>query len=801
VVTKHYFHSLRYTKTSFRAIMKNFAKSLNFFGYILIPFFLIGVNIDLSAKHIIGGDVFYECVSLDTVRNRVRLHFEFQMYRDNRCSTNGEDCAYFDGDSRATSPNASPGAEFGVYRKNGDRWIFVTKTSPIRPEIIQKVPPNDPPCLIVPPAIDVERGVYQFDFELDIIESNYLIAYQRCCRSESISNLVNPGDFGAVFSVEITPTALRTCNNSPVFNEFPPLIVCAGFELEYDNGATDVEGDQVIYEFCTPLSSGGPNGAASRTNCNSTPVPEPSACTPDGFRFVSFLSPTFTTTAPMGGNPVVSIDRNTGLLSGTPTIVGEHVMAVCANEYRNGVLLSTIRRDFQFIVSICEKAVNADIASDNSLGKNFEIMACGDFDVQFENRSTRAQDIVAYRWEFDLGNSLLVSTDKDPLITFPALGVYDAKMILNPGIPNCTDSAFVTIKVLPGLEADYTLAYDTCVAGPVDFTDLSKTDGNNIIVSRLWDWDDGNSEDVRTITRPRHLYQAPGTFQVTLTITDNNGCVEESRKELVYAPAPNTIIVEPSRFIGCEPAEVFFNNLTFPINDDYDITWNFGDGSDGDNQFEISPTHIYEEDGIYSVTVDIVSPLGCEVSRTFPNWISVQKGPDAEFSSTPERTTIDMSTVAFSNSTTGAIAYYWEFGDGNISFDVNPTHTYRDTGIQNVILLATSSNGCTDTISKIIDIIPVADITFPNAFTPNGDGRNDEFRGVGSVNLVNDYNLTIYDRWGKIVFKSTDPLEGWNGQLNNTGAMLPLGVYMFRSTWKVPRGEENFAEGPATLVR
>lgn len=778
--------------------MKNSRKNLLFFEYIVTIVVLLTIAPPgLYAKHIIGGDVFYECVSLDTINNRIKLHFEFQMYRDNRCSTNGEDCAYFDGDSRGNSNNQ--GAEFGVYRSDSrGNWTYVTSTGPVRPESIRKVPPNDPPCLIAPPAIDVERGVYEFDLELNVINQNYLIAYQRCCRSESISNLVNPGDYGAVFSVEITPEAIRTCNNSPVFNEFPPLIVCAGFELNYDHSASDKEGDQVVYEYCTPLSSGGTNGMASRTDCNRTPVPDPASCVPNGFRKVQFLSPSFTTTSPMGGNPIVSIDPNTGLVSGIPTIIGEHVLAVCANEYRDGVLLSTIRRDFQFIVSICEKAVNAAIESENAVDKTFEVKSCGDLDVQFRNLSTRDRDIIEYRWEFGIDKDLIISKEKDPLITFPELGVYNAKMILNPGIPNCTDSAFVTIRVLPGLDADYTLAYDTCVAGPVSFSDLSKTDATNVIVSRVWDFDDGN---IVNAFNPQNRYALPGVYDVELTITDNNGCEDAKITELIYAPAPNTIIVEPSRFIGCEPGEVFFNNLSFPIDDTYDIEWDFGDNSSNDERFIISPTHIYEEDGIYSVTLNIISPLGCEVSRTFPNWINIQKGPDAEFTYSPDKPDINNSTVSFFNQTSGAISYYWEFGDGDISFDPNPTHTYRDTGIHIVNLYATSTNGCTDLYTQLVDVIPVADILFPNAFTPNGDGRNDLFRGVGSVNLVNDYRLIIYDRWGKIVFQSKEPSDGWNGLLNNTGAPLPPGVYMYRAQWRAPRGEEDFSEGPATLVR
>lgn len=778
--------------------MKKKLKSLFFFGlYLLLMLLIAGMPAHLQAKHIIGGDVFYECVSLDTINRRVKLHFEFQMYRDNRCSVNGEDCAYFDGDSRGNSNNQ--GAEFGVYRSDGrGSWVFVTSTGPIRPESIRKVPPNDPPCLITPPAIDVERGVYEFDLELGIINQNYLIAYQRCCRSESISNLVNPGDFGAVFSVEITPEAINTCNNSPVFNEFPPLIVCAGFELEYDHSASDKEGDQVIYEYCTPLSSGGPNGMASRRDCNRTPVPDPSACTPDGFRRVQFLSPSFTTTSPMGGSPVVSIDPNTGLVSGIPTIVGEHVLAVCANEYRDGVLLSTIRRDFQFIVSICEKAVNASIEAENAVDKTFEVKSCGDLEVQFRNLSTRERDIVQYRWEFGIDDDVVVSNQKDPRITFPELGVYDAKMILNPGIPNCTDSAFVTVRVLPGLDADFNFSYDTCVAGPVSFTDLSKTDATNVIVSRVWDFDDGN---VLNALNPLNRYAFPGTYAVELTITDNNGCEDIKQSQLTYAPAPNTIIVEPSRFIGCEPAEVFFNNLSFPIDETYDVEWDFGDGSDGAERFDLSPTHLFEEDGIYSVSLNITSPLGCEVARTFPNWINIQKGPDADFTFSPEKPDINNSTVSFFNQTSGAISYFWDFGDGDVSFDQSPTHTYRDTGVHLVSLFATSANGCTDLYIVPVDVIPVADIVFPNAFTPNSDGRNDTFRGVGSVDLVNNYTLTIYDRWGKVVFNSKEPTVGWNGQLNNTGAQLPPGVYMYRAQWTAPRGESDFSEGPATLIR
>ncbi len=759
--------------------------------YIFTITICLAFNSYLSAKHIIGGDVFFECTSLDTINNRAELRFEFQMYRDGR----DEEGADFDGGPRSLNN----GAVFGLYeRQSGGAWRFVSKTSFIIYNLRERVPGNSPPCLIAPPAIFVERAIYEFNITVSYSEgTEYMVAYQRCCRSESISNLVAPGDFGAAFAIEFTSESLMACNNSPIYNEFPPLIVCAGFPLEYDHSARDREGDQIVYEFCIPLSAGGNNTDAPPTQCDSV-IPDPAFCGPDEFRNVVFRSPQFTARAPMGGSPPVAIDRNTGRITGTPTIIGEHVMAVCAKEYRDGVLLSTIRRDFQFIVSSCEKAVEARIASDRTLGeREFEVILCGDLEVQFENLSVRDEDIKEFYWEIDVNGDLLTSSVKNPSFTLPDVGTYQAKMVLNPGIPNCTDSAFVTISVYPGLEADFEFDYDTCVAGPVAFMDLSYTDAD-FIRARRWDFGDNNSS---TLTDPQHLYQIPGRNEVILEIEDNNGCIDRQSKIVNYQPAPSTIIVEPSIFLGCEPAEVFFDNLTEPINDQYDILWDFGDGSEGDERTELSPVHVYEEDGTYSVSVEITSPIGCTVSRRFNGLIQVQKGPDADFTFSPEEPTLYQSTVQFTNLTTGAVGYFWDFGMAGISFETNPSFMFKDTGLYNVILQATSSNGCTDTISKLIDVVPVAEIFYPNAFTPDGNGRNDIFIGVGTSSLINDYQLIIFDRWGKEVFTTTDPELGWNGKLQNSGMDLPGGVYMYLATYRIPRGERKESRGYATLVR
>ena len=147
--------------------------------------------------------------------------------------------------------------------------------------------------------------------------------------------------------------------------------------------------------------------------------------------------------------------------------------------------------------------------------------------------------------------------------------------------------------------------------------------------------------------------------------------------------------------------------------------------------------------------------------------------------------------------------FYWTFGDGSASLDMVQIQTYQDTGVYDVTLEVTDETGCIDSLTKTLIIAPVVDIVYPNAFTPNGDDKNDLFIGAnaGSVNLVSNYELLIFDRWGKVVFRSQNPLDGWNGKLNNSGKLLPIGVYSYLATYDVPIFGQQEKRGVATLVR
>jgi gliding motility-associated-like protein len=734
----------------------------------------------IQAFHIIGGEITYTCNGAGNL-GTMNYAFVMTLYRD--CAGLG---AQFD----------NP-AEMGVYRLENGIYTFVRALETSH-GAITPVPPPDDPCLIVPSNVCVQRAVYSFTLDdLPVIDGSYLVFWRRCCRNETINNIVNPRDAGATFSVEITARAQQLCNDGPRFNAFPPTVICVNQPLNFDHSAVDAEGDQLVYEFCAPLLGGGPSGGqgpgtGNERGCNGI-RPDPAVCPPP-FQPVSFVGPTYTAVNPLSGNPKVTIDANTGIITGIPTILGQFVVGVCVKEYRNGELLSVLQRDFQFNVSTCEIAVSAEIQADTTLGaQRFVVNSCGDFSVDFLNLSQREANIVTYEWEFDLGTEIQSFTSRDATVTFPGLGTYQGTMIINKGL-TCTDTAEILVNVFPEIASDFEFEYDTCFGAPVEFTDKSFS-GSGQLTDWSWSFGDGQSSQARN---PNHLYPIPGNHNVLLRVRDINQCEDENIQVISYFPVPPFIIVEPSSFVGCAPSQIHFNNLSIPIDETYDIVWDFGDGN---QSTDISPTHIYEEEGLYSINVAITSPIGCFIEADFNSWITIRPSPKAGFSYTPDELNNFNPQVSFTDMSMDAVAWQWTFGDEGIAFIENPTYTFQDTGIQQIQQVVFHENGCTDTAFAILDIIPEVRYFLPNAFTPNFDSKNDNYHGVGILEGMTDFEMSIWSRWGEQVFYTMDPLESWTGRMNNTGEDLPVGVYVCVVNYRDPRNNPVEIKEFATLIR
>ena len=170
------------------------------------------------ASHIVGGVITYKYVKRDSLNPlRITYHFTMKVYRD-LYGSNGTGL-----DTRANIAVLAQGAN-GTYTTYNSRSVPLLRQS--------NVVINKPPCSEIPANIGVEEGIYEWDEILLESAYTYAVTYQRCCRNGTIASIYNPGTTGATYTVEITGESQHTNNSSPVFNNFPPSIICANEPLE-----------------------------------------------------------------------------------------------------------------------------------------------------------------------------------------------------------------------------------------------------------------------------------------------------------------------------------------------------------------------------------------------------------------------------------------------------------------------------------------------------------------------------------------------------------------------------------------
>jgi gliding motility-associated-like protein len=735
-------------------------------GILTLCFFFGDPSVS-NATHIVGGDMTYKFISRNPTTQMITYKITLHIYRD-----------IFSGGAAFDDP-----AAIAVHQQlpNGTfRQVEIKRPSLVSSTVIPK---PVLPCSETPNNVGAQDGIYEWDQVLRDTNGSYFISYQRCCRNPTIANISS--GFGGAYYVEITPEAQHLSNSSPVFKSFPPIFICAGEPLNFDHSASDIDGDQIVYRFCSAYTAG---SAANPVVTNAPP-----------FALIPYLVP-YTVSAPMKGNPLIKIDPNTGIITGTPDAIPagrtfqQFVVTICAEEFRNGQMLGRTFRDFQFNVVTCKRLVVSALVADSTSGKSFFIKGCENVTFTINNQSYERANIPIYYWEFFVRGNTVRYNDWSPTVTFQDTGVYKGRLLLNPGTP-CSDTAYVTVSVGGRIYPDFTIKFDTCVAGDVAFKNT--TTSSVPLKQTIWDFGD-NSRDSNKIN-VAHLYATPGDKGVKLSAKDIYGCVGDTTIHFNWQPAPPILIVEPDNFTGCAPAKVRFNNRSTPIDTSYKIVWDFGDGTFGK---DVSPTHLYAKPDTYSVKLMITSPIGCYKEAEFRSWIKVKSLPKADFDWTPKVVNNLKPRVSFiDKSTPDVLGWRWYFSEKGYSSERNPPFTYRDTGIQQVKLYVVNRNGCRDSIFKTLYIEPEVTFFMPNSFSPNFDSVNDEFKGTGFTYGLKAFRLSIWNRWGEKIFETSDPTEGWNGSKNNSGRPEPEGVYLYEAEWTTPKNEVKNKRDFLTLFR
>ncbi len=450
---------------------------------VILFFFLSFIAFEGSAKHIIGGEVFYNYVGPGKSANSSEYIITLRLFRDDHAPSDAAQMptevyiGIFNNDNGSQYP--APGSYYNVPRSS-----------------YQNVHINAfPVCMVNVPNLAYHSADFSFRVELPGNTKGYTASFQTCCRIRPIDNIFDSGSgAGSTFSCDIPP--LR--DNSPLF-EASIDAVCGGKKFKLQFPATDADNDSLVYSFDGAYDGG---IATSATNINPSPPP---------YNNVAYRPP-YSATSPLG--PEATINPRTGTISGIAPPAGRYVVTVAVISYRNGVKLGTHRKDFIINVSDCDFAT----AKLQSMGTY-----CEGFNVAFQNDDFSPLNKTFY-WEFYNSDSDLIqtSTEQSPKITFPDTGYFRYKLVINRG-DQCSDSSETSFKLYPGFSPKF--SFDgRCINSDVFFTDQS-TATYGTVNSWKWDFGIGNlSEDTSIAKNPAYTYSTAGEYNVKLTVGSTFGC-------------------------------------------------------------------------------------------------------------------------------------------------------------------------------------------------------------------------------------------------------------------------------------
>ena len=206
------------------------------------------------------------------------------------------------------------------------------------------------------------------------------------------------------------------------------------------------------------------------------------------------------------------------------------------------------------------------------------------------------------------------------------------------------------------------------------------------------------------------------------------------------------------------------------------------------------------------MSYDYYDNIGCHVYTAIPTPVVVHDLPKADFKVLPDYViSIADPTVEFVNTSTVLQnnTYFWNIGNFMHSSNTNTSFTFGLHGFMYVTLVATNEFGCSDTVTKVVEVKNDYGLWVPNAFTPNGDGLNDDFRVSFSQYGLDytDFEMDIFDRWGEKLYSTKDILVGWNGGKYNKGEVVKEDIYVYKIRYKTAQKEVKYKTGHVTLIK
>lgn len=424
--------------------------------------------------------------------------------------------------------------------------------------------------------------------------------------------------------------------------------------------------------------------------------------------------------------------------------------------------------------------------------------SCTPLTVDFMNTSVNS---LIYRWDFGDGNE---SFQENPSHTYDSVGVFNVKLVATNLLGSDSTVSLSVVRVLEKPLAQFEFLVDTLNYPDTSFVVDNLSSGN--ITTYIW----SSENDTDTIVNdPSYTFKVdgigPGILNLNVENEFENCTASFSDTAFVRPPIP---IADFNAFgKGCAPLTVSFTNESI-----FGATylWDLGNGNFSNSE---NPSANYFLPGVYDVKLTVFNSSGVDsVLKT--GVIEVYENPSALYVTNPsnDQELVAPVDVFFSNQSRNADSFLWDFGDGSISTEERPLHSYSEEGVYQTSLVATTEFGCKDSfnLAPAITVINGGLFVIPNAFSPNTNGPSstgDISEGMNNNDIffpkikgdVQEYKLFIYDRWGELLFLSEDPYIGWDGYFN--GRLSKQDVYVYRLEIQFQTGESETKIGDFSLIR
>ncbi len=579
------------------------------------------------------------------------------------------------------------------------------------------------PCISSPPPVCYFIDRYTTTVDLPNNIAGYILTVQRCCRITGIVNVNgNSSTIGVSYTNRIPGTINGvdySKNSSPAFAQKDTAIVCYSSPFTFDFSATDADGDSLAYVFCDGLV-GGDNTAGGAQ-------PDPPANPP--YNAVPY-STSFSGSSPMGST--VTIDPRTGIISGiAPSITGDYVVAVCANEFRNGILIGTTKKEIHIKVANCSISAAA-------LKPGY--MTCNGTTLTFQNESPNST-VTSYLWDFGVqGITTDTSTQAQPTYDYlksgKDSGTFTVKLVVASS-NGCKDSATSKVSVYPGFVPDFKTT-GTCFLNAYTFTDITTTKYGTV---NSWRWDFGDSTTLADTARSKDsawTYAAPVSTTVKLVVANSEGCIDTVIKAVVILDKPSLALA--------------FKDTLICSNDTLSLKANINSGtinwtvSPGPNQARIQNSNssqpvVFPRDS--TTYYAFVNDNGCanmdSVRVNVLQYISVNAGVDTGVCRTD---TFRLSPISY------ALSYRWTASTGEVVQNIKRPLIQPLVNTSYFVLANLGKCQARDTVSVKVSPYPTAvlgndtTICFGNRVQLNARITGSVFTWSPVLSLSNENTLT-----------------------------------------------------------